>query len=249
MTDLARPADLTGPSPEMLLAFGFLASTANRHARTTRMIIEQWYRWCERNHLQPMQAQRVHFELWMRELDEVDHLKPSTINGKIGCVSQLYRHAVIDGYLPGSPCQWIKRPSVPRKSTTNGLTRPEFLAVLDLARDTSVQDHAICCILGLNGLRVGELCAIRIEDIGRDAGYHTIKIVRLKSREEAVIPLARARRGRSSSRCSAAPAARCSSCATAHPSTGAASTGSSNASAARSASTSASRRTASATRS
>jgi len=105
-------------------------------------------------------------------------------------VGQLSNYAVIDGYLPASPCQWIKRPSVPRQSTTNGLTRPELLRVLDLAKASTPQDHAIMCILGLNGLRVGELVAIQIEDVGRAGGYHTIEITREKSHEPAVIPLA-----------------------------------------------------------
>lgn len=49
----------------------------------------------------------------------------------------------IDGYLTASPVQWVKRPTVPRRSTTNGLTRPELLAVLELAKEAGSQDHAI----------------------------------------------------------------------------------------------------------
>jgi integrase/recombinase XerD len=190
MTDLARTTDLRGATPEAIVAAAFLAG----HREPTRshyaMVIRQWFDWCDTHGLRPMEVQRVHLELWLRDMEERQHLKPSTINGKMVAVGQLYRHAVMDGYLPVSPAQWVKRPSVPRQSTTNGLTRPELLAVLELAKQSSPQDHAIVCILGFNGLRVGELCAIRIEDLGRESGYHTIKIVREKSHEAAVIPLA-----------------------------------------------------------
>lgn len=188
-TTPATFADVAGPSPETLIAGGFLASYREPTRSHYAMIVKQWYAWCADKGFRPMEAQRPHFELWMREMEEVQKLKPSTICGKVGCISQLYKYAVIDGYLPASPCQWIKRPPVQRMSTTNGLSRPELLRVLDLAKASGPQDHAIMCILGLNGLRVGELCAITVEDIGREGGYHTIKIVREKSHEPAVIPL------------------------------------------------------------
>lgn len=187
---LATADDLRGPSTDRIFAAGFLA----RYREPTRshyaMVVRQWFAWCDKHGVRPLEAQRPHLELWMREMEEVSGLKLSTINGKITAIGQFYRYAVLDGLLPASPAQWVKRPSVPRQSTTNGLTRPELLRVLDLAKASCPQDHAIMCILGLNGIRVGELTAIRIEDIGRDGGYHTVKIVREKSQEGAVIPLA-----------------------------------------------------------
>lgn len=186
---LATVGELRGLTPEAVVAAGFLAS----HKEPTRshyaMVTRQWFAWCREQGIAPMDAQRPHIELWMREMEEVKGLKPSTVNGKMVAVGQFYKYAVMDGYLPSSPAQWVKRPSVPRQSTTNGLTRPELLKVLDLAKASGPQDHAIMCILGLNGLRVGELCAIQIEDLGREGGYHTVKVVREKSHEPAVIPL------------------------------------------------------------
>lgn len=190
MTDLARPEDLLGPGPDAVIAAGFLVKYRQPTREHYALIVRQWYDWCAAHQLRPMAATRAHIELWMRELEEIQGLKPSTVNGKIGCISQLYRYAVIDEYIPASPAQWIKRPTVARQSTTNSLTRPELLRVLDLAKESSPQDHAVMCILGLNGLRVGELCAIQIEDVGRRDGYHTISIIRKKTNEPAVIPLA-----------------------------------------------------------
>lgn len=190
MTTLATRADVRGATPDDIIRAGFLASYTDPTRSHYQMVIDQWYAWCALHGFRPLEAQRVHFELWMRELDEVRGLKASTISGKIGCVTQFYKHAVIDGYLAGSPCQWIKRPSVARRSTTNALTRPELLRVLEFAKETGPQDHAIMCILGLNGLRVSELCGIQLEDIGREAGFHTIKIIRAKSHEPATIPMA-----------------------------------------------------------
>lgn len=190
-TTLATQADIRGATPDEIIAAGFLVRFRPPTRDHYAMIVKQWYAWCAEHHVRPMQATRAHLELWMRELEEVQGLKLSTISGKIGCISGLYKFAVMDGYLQASPAQWIKRPSVPRQSTTNGLTRPELYSMLNLARDTGTpQEHAILCILGLNGLRVGEVCAIEITDLGREAGYHTVKIIREKSHEAAQIPLA-----------------------------------------------------------
>lgn len=187
---LATSDDLRGPSADRLLAASFLARFREPTRSHYGMCVRQWFAWCDEHGIRPLEAQRAHIELWMRELEEVKGLKLSTINGKITAVGGLYRCAVLDGLLPASPAQWVKRPSVPRMSTTNGLTRPEALKMMELAKQSSVQDHAIMCILILNGLRVGELCAIQVEDVGREGGYHTIKIVREKSGKPAVIPLA-----------------------------------------------------------
>ena len=187
---LATFEDLRGPSPESVIAAGFLV----RYREPTRShyaaIVKQWFAWCHDKGLAPMDAQRVHVELWMREMEEVKGLKLSTVSGKITTIKMLYNFAVMDNYLVANPCQWVKRPSVPRQSTTNGLTRTELFRIVDCAKESSVQDEAIMCILGYNGLRVGELCAIQVDDIGMLNGYHTVKIVREKSMEPAVIPLA-----------------------------------------------------------
>ncbi len=154
------------------------------------MSIRQWFQFCYDHKVEPMKAQRADIEMWVRKLDEVDGLKNSTMAGKLNAICGMYRFAVRDGYLPASPAEYVRRPTVPRYSTTQGMTRSELLRVLDLAKEAGPRDHALACILGLNGLRIGEVCSLNVQDVGRSGGYHTVKFVREKSnRQEAEIPL------------------------------------------------------------
>lgn len=185
-----NPPDLRGPSQEQILAASFLASysepTRSHHAQN----LKDYLRWCERKALAQSEVKRAHIEVYARELSEVRGLMASTVANKLATISRFYRFAQIDGYLPGNPAEYVKRPTVPRVSTTNGLTRSELLAVLDAGQRSSPRDHALVCILGLNGLRIGEVMGSKIDDLTRQGGYHTLRVRREKGGDTPVVPLA-----------------------------------------------------------
>jgi site-specific recombinase XerC len=70
-----------------------------------------------------------------------------------------YRYAVQEGALPHSPVTHVRRPSVARDSQALGLDREEAVRSLAAAESASARDHALACLLTLNGLRVSEACA------------------------------------------------------------------------------------------
>lgn len=188
---LATPASIAGAPEEDIVALRFLVRFREPTRSSYQMSIRQWFQFCYDHAIQPMKAQRSDIEMWLRKLDEVDGLKNSTMAGKMNAVAGLYRFAVIDGFLPASPAEYVRRPTVPRYSTTNSLSRQELWRVIELAEQSSPRDHALVCILGYNGLRIGEAMSLNIENIGRNNGYHTIKFTREKSnRQEAEVPLA-----------------------------------------------------------
>src|SRR5262245_55593128 len=51
-----------------------------------------------------------------------------------------------------------------------------------------VVDHALACLLGLLGLRVGEACKINIEDLAFERGHRTVTVLG-KGSKLAIIPL------------------------------------------------------------
>ena len=60
----------------------------------------------------------------------------------------------------------------------SGLDRNE-LGVLLLQAGLSVgRDHALACLLALNGLRVSEAIGTDVDDLGLERGHHTLQIVR-----------------------------------------------------------------------
>jgi integrase len=113
----------------------------------------------------------------------------STVAGKLNVLAGFYKYAVIDGVIAVDPMLHVQRPQIERISTTLGLTRTEFADVLKVAEDLPPREHAIMCLLGLNGMRVSEVVGIDIEDLGRHKGQRTVKITR-KGGKSQVIPLA-----------------------------------------------------------
>lgn len=185
----ARLHDLAGPDPEMMVLAAFLSGyrepTRSNHALNLR----KWFEWCRARRLDPMKAERAHIELYARHLEEVEGKKLSTVTHKLGAINRFYHFAVIDRYLPANPAEYVRRPSIPRVSSTNGMSRSELLKVLDIAQSTHPRDHALVCILGLNGLRIGEVVQLNIEDMSRQGGYVTLRVNREKGGETPIIPL------------------------------------------------------------
>lgn len=186
---LATNADLRGYGPDQIIRASFLASFSEPTRGSYSMVLSQWFAWCEEHNLRPSEAKRAHIELWARELDEHKGLMNSTIAGKLTAVCGMYRFAQMDGYLATNEGQWVKRPYVSTKSTTEPLTKAELLAILNTAEQTHPQDYALLCVLGYTGVRVGELIAMRVDDFTMRRGQPFVHVVREKNEDPAQIPL------------------------------------------------------------
>lgn len=185
----ARPADLIIGQDE-IAASAFLVRYGPETRRGYKLNLGQWFAWCKEHGIRPLEAARPHIELWARELDEAHHLKPTTINGKLNVVCGFYKLAKIDGFILDDPSLHIRRPNIPRESSTNGLTRAEFYRCLDVAQKTDPQAHALWCLLGLSGPRISEALRLDVDDLGFQGGYRTVNLVRSKGGRSGVIPLA-----------------------------------------------------------
>jgi hydrogenase nickel insertion protein HypA len=80
-------------------------------------------------------------------MQEVRRFKPSTVSRRISIVAGFFRTCVIDGVLPTSPAEHVRRPNVPPESPTLGLTHLQFEAMLtDEGRcEDARRDHAEDC--------------------------------------------------------------------------------------------------------
>jgi site-specific recombinase XerD len=121
-------------------------------------------------------------------MEERQFLARATIGRRLSTVAGLYRFAVIDGKLDRSPADYVRRPHVSDESTTLGLDRMELGAFIAQAAAAGPTDHALACLLGLLGLRVGEACAIDIENLDASRGHRTVTVLG-KGHKLAVIPL------------------------------------------------------------
>ncbi|MBV8985412.1 MAG: tyrosine-type recombinase/integrase [Acidimicrobiia bacterium] len=193
MSESTTRAELVRPSAplfdEARLAVGaFLA----RYGPSTRAAyacdLRAWFLWCESHGIQVFDASRAHVELWAREMEEVRHLAKATIGRRLSTVAGFYRVAVIDELLVRSPVEFVRRPKVCDESQTLGLDRMELGAFVAQGAAAGPVDHALACLLGLLGLRVGEACGIDIGDLGFERGHRTVTVVG-KGAKVALIPL------------------------------------------------------------
>lgn len=189
MTELIRPEDVRIGRDDIIAAT-FLASYRGKTRETYATNLKLWFRWCELHGIRPLTVSRAHIEVWARELEERNGNKASTVANKLNTICRFYRMAKIDRYIADNPAEYVRKPSIPRVSTSNGLSRSELLRCLDLAEQTDPQDHALWCVLAFNGLRIGEATVLDVEHIGRQGGYRTIKVSREKGNRSAEIPMA-----------------------------------------------------------
>ena len=90
--------------------------------------------------------------------------------------------------LEHSPAGYVRRPKIDTGSTTSGLDRMELGAFIAQGAAAGPTDHALACLLGLLGLRVGEACSINIEALSTERGHRTVTVLG-KGSKLAVMPL------------------------------------------------------------
>jgi len=69
--------------------------------------------WCAERGLDPLAVQRPHLELYIRWMQEIRRFGPSTVSRRFLVTAGFYRTSVVDGILPHSPAEHVRRPSVP----------------------------------------------------------------------------------------------------------------------------------------
>lgn len=133
--------------------------------------------WCLQRGADPLQISRPQVELYVRWMQEIRSFKPSTVSRRLSVMTGFYRTCVIDGVLPSSPAEHVRRPNVPPESPTLGLTHLQFEAMLTAARlSPNVNDFALVAMLGLLGLRIFEACAANIDDLGEEHGHRILRV-------------------------------------------------------------------------
>ena len=139
--------------------------------------------------LDPLAAQRPHLELYIRWMQEIGRLRPSAVSRRFLAAAGSYRTCVLDGVLPHSPAEHVRRPSVPAESPTLGFTHLQFEALLTAARESpNPCDFALVTMLGLLGLRIFEATSADIADLGEEHGHRVLRVC-AKGTKVVLVPL------------------------------------------------------------
>ena len=186
---------------EVQLALGgFLAGYSGNTRLAYQQDLRLYVGWCHRQQIQLFDVRRTHIELFARWLEHHDAGEYSladaerdaagtTIARRLSTVAGFYRYGVEEELLTHNPATNVRRPRLRHEATILGLDRNELGAFLVQAGLSGARDHALACLLALNGLRVSEALGTNIADVGLERGHHTLR-VRRKGGKTVIVPLA-----------------------------------------------------------
>jgi site-specific recombinase XerD len=138
----------------------------------------------------PLAVTRRHVDTYLGHLSR-QQLSGVTRARKLAAIRAFFRYLEGDGELPASPANGVETPRKERKVPVY-LTRSEYSRVLAEAaaapEEYAARDFAIFMVFLQTGIRVSELCELRVGDV--DLKARTIR-VRGKGQAERVIELER----------------------------------------------------------
>ncbi|WP_168703057.1 tyrosine-type recombinase/integrase [Gordonia paraffinivorans] len=116
-----------------------------------------------------------HVEAWVKAMHDKG-LQPSTIRTRFGNVRAALRAAERDRLLPRDPAAHIKLPRVPRRDTTMRIPTPNEVGRLMAACTGHLRVlRAFIAVCAFAGLRLGEVCGLRVGDIDFLRGEITVE--------------------------------------------------------------------------
>jgi integrase/recombinase XerD len=167
---------------------GFLAGYSGNTRLAYQQDLRTFLGWADQRQLALLDVRRTHIELFARYLESIGAAR-ATIGRRLSTVSGFYRYCVEEELLTSNPAANVRRPRLRQESTMSGLDRSELGAFLVQAGISGARDHALACLLALNGLRISEALDADIEHLGLERGHHTLTVTR-KGGKVVIIPLA-----------------------------------------------------------
>jgi integrase/recombinase XerD len=186
-TSLVLRDDLSRFDAQIALG-GFLAGYSNNTFLAYQQDLRQFVSWCSNQDLELFTVKRTHIELFARWLEHRGAAR-ATIGRRLSTVTGFYRYCAEEGFVDRNPAANVRRPRQRQESTMSGLDRNELGAFLVQAGLSGARDHALACLLALNGLRVSEAIGTDVDDLGLERGHHTLRIVR-KGGNTVIVPMA-----------------------------------------------------------
>ena len=176
--------------PDVLVASAaYLARFKGQTRVHAESDLRQFLVYCNHQGLDPLVVDRPELEVYLRWMQSVRCLAPSTVSRRLSVVAGFYRTCVIDGRLSQSPADHVRRPRVPQESPTLGLSHLQFEALLAAGRDSvDPNDLALVVMLGLLGLRICEATGANMEDLSEVHGHRVLRVFG-KGDKEVLTPL------------------------------------------------------------
>ena len=157
---------------------GFLAGYSGKTFEAYALDLRQWSQWCLEHDLDLFEVCRAHIELFARWSEKTGRAK-STVARRLSTITGFYRYCTEEQLIAHSPAAHVRRPRVSTTSRTRRLLdRNELGMFLVQAGISGGRDHALACLLALNGLRISEALGADIEHLGVVRGHRTLTVTR-----------------------------------------------------------------------
>jgi integrase/recombinase XerD len=161
--------------PERLALAGLLAGSRGLTREASALDLRQFTSWCRARSLVLFTVRRADIEGFARDLEAKGRARAMVTRR---CAQSPDLQIRRGGRTPGSfPAPHVWRPRVDYESHAVALDRNELDALL-VAAGPGTGEHALICLLALNGLRVSETTSADIERLGLERGHRTLTITR-----------------------------------------------------------------------
>jgi integrase/recombinase XerD len=144
---------------------GLSRNTLQNYARDVRRLQV----WAADKGTQIDQLQRKDLREWIASMSR-EGLAPSSIARAVSAARGLFKFLMLDRHVPRDPTEDIHTPQksshLPKFLTEEEMER--LLRAPDISRDVGVRDRAILELMYASGLRVSELCGLKIADVDLD---------------------------------------------------------------------------------
>lgn len=193
--DPAQRLPAPGADPLAALVAGWLLGFGSAETRRSYGAdLRRWLAFCAEHGIAPLHARRAQLDAWARTL-QGDGLGPRTVARRLASVSSWYRWLVVEGHRGDSPAEHVRRPSIPDRGETPGLTRAELQALLAAAEaHGSPRTVALLTLLATTGVRVGEALSRDVAHLGHDRGHRVLRLTRKGGASDRTVLSARAAR-------------------------------------------------------
>lgn len=169
----------------------WLAAFKSPHTQEAyRRNITRWLDWCAAEGITLTDARRGDVDAYRSEMEDATPAPaPATIRQHLATISSFYRYWVEEDALPRNPAAHAARPKASRTPGSIALTLAQARQLVEYAdRLPDIRPSLVIRLLLETGMRVSELCAAEVTDLGMSSGHRTLTIVR-KGGVEAVTVL------------------------------------------------------------
>jgi len=175
--------DTSSLDPVQRVLLGFLAKYREPTRSNYYGDLEQYSAWCEQQRITMLGAGPLELQLYIEHL-RGRGLAEATVARRYGTVATLLRYAYRLEVIPRNPADFVDRPTVNREMQRTPRLSPLELA--DVIRHAKRHNRPLCTrdrnlaivlLMGVMGLRVGEVCGLNIEGLVEAEGQPAIKFV------------------------------------------------------------------------